>query len=160
MKGLSPDQTRRIDGSWTHLTLSNGTWPLEILNLFKVVSVRVEESALRESCPLNAERRQCQCLTSCADDVRYLLLKGRVLWWQFRQFLFRNRNKNENKQHIRAGKNRPRTQPKPEQLTRPKLLLRDRRGLATRSHMRFFMRFQWDFDAIVRTKPAPVYSAR
>ena len=32
--------------------------------------------------------------------------------------------------------------------------------LKARLHMRFFMRFRCDFDAILRTKPAPAYPAQ
>ena len=34
------------------------------------------------------------------------------------------------------------------------------RSLKARLHMRFFMRFRCDFDAILRTKPATAYPAR
>ena len=34
------------------------------------------------------------------------------------------------------------------------------RNLKARLHMRFLMRFRCDFDAILRTKPAPAYPAR
>ena len=35
-----------------------------------------------------------------------------------------------------------------------------KKPLKARLHMRFLMRFRCDFDAILRTKPAPAYPAR